>query len=80
MELVDEDCQTEEPNTHSREIQVDFSPQTCEMSIDAQEDLLEKMKTEIENKLKEEFERKQKLQKRLSIALPMDSSGGPPTE
>lgn len=64
---------------HSKEIQAYVPFKGCSVEIEAQADLLEQLKSEIEEKVKDELNKKAQ-KKRLSIKVPMDSSGGPQEE
>ena len=74
--MVEEDCQTEDVQRHSREVQVNFKVETATIGQDCQEELLKELEQEIEKRIKEEVERKQAAKARLQLNIPMDSSGG----
>ena len=79
VETTEENCQTDQVMCLSKEVQA-YVPYTgTSVEIEAQADLLEELKKEIEEKVKDELNKKAQ-KKRLSIKVPMDSSGGPQEE
>jgi hypothetical protein len=80
VKTSEEDCQTEEVITFARDVQVDLRPEVVQSGTDCQTDLLEQLEKEITSrvhtKVKEEHERAQAAKKRLSLIVPIDSSGG----
>jgi len=50
------------------------------IGTDCQADILQELEMEIEKRMKEEFEKRQAVAKRLSLSIPMDSSGGEPAD
>mgnify|MGYP001008654639 CR=1 FL=1 len=63
--MIEEDCQTDDVQNYSREIQVDIVPETVATGTDCDNEFIENLEKSIEKRLKAEFE---KVQRRKSIA------------
>ena len=55
VEYNDEDCQTEEIPTYSREVQCNFKPEMVEIGTDPDLDILEAIEKELTKKIEEKF-------------------------
>ena len=64
--MIEEDCQTDEVQNSSQEIQVSIMPQTVAQGTDCDPDFIENIEKGIEKRLRAEFE---KIQRRKSLAV-----------
>lgn len=80
VKYVSQDCQTTEAKMMSKEVQVKFEAQVVSTGVDAEENFIERIEREVEERLKKEQEARQKKMKKLQLTIqPPDSSGGADT-
>ena len=80
VKYVSQDCQTSETKMVSREIQVKIEPICVSTGVDAEENFIENIEREVEDRIKKEQDVRAKKMKKLQLSIqPADSSGGADT-